>query len=92
MLPQDGTGTRIEGSAILKNSSNPEEAKLFIDFMTSTEAFEIVRDECNRRPVSSEIPGPDGLPSLSEMKFFPYDTEEAAALKRDLVQQFNGLL
>ncbi len=92
VLPEEGTGRRIEGSAILANCKHPEEAKLFIDFMTSTEAFQIVRDECNRRPVSTEIPGPEGLPALSEMKFFIYDTDEAASIKRDLVQQFNGLL
>ena len=92
VLPEEGTGRRIEGSAILKNCENLEEAQLFIDFMTSTPAFQIVRDECNRRAVSTEVPGPEGLPALSEMRFFPYDTDEAAAIKRDLVQQFNGLL
>ena len=92
VLPEEGTGRRIEGSAILKNCENLEEAQLFIDFLSSTPAFQIVRDECNRRAVSTEVPGPEGLPALSEMRFFPYDTDEAAAIKRDLVQQFNGLL
>ena len=92
VLPEEGTGRRIEGSAILANCKHPEEAKLFIDFMTSTDAFQIVRDECNRRPVSTDVPGPEGLPALADMKFFTYDTDEAAAIKRDLVQQFNGLL
>ena len=92
VLPEEGTGRRIEGSAILANCKHPEEAKLFIDFMTSPDAFQIVRDECNRRPVSTDVPGPEGLPALADMKFFTYDTDEAAAIKRDLVQQFNGLL
>ena len=92
VLPEEGTGRRIEGSAILANCKNLESAKLFIDFMTSKEAFQIVRDECFRRAVSTEVPGPEGLPSLSEMRFFPYNDEEAAALKRDLVTQFNSFL
>ena len=92
VLPEEGTGRRIEGSAILANCKHPEEAKLFINFMTSPDAFQIVRDECNRRPVSTDVPGPEGLPALADMKFFTYDTDEAAAIKRDLVQQFNGLL
>lgn len=92
VLPEEGTGRRIEGSAILANCKNPEAAKMFIDFMTSKEAFQIVRDECYRRAVSTEVPGPEGLPSLSEMKFFPYDDVEAKAIKKDLINQFNALL
>ena len=92
VLPSEGTGRRIEGSAILKNCKNLESAQKFIDFMTSSEAFWIVRDECFRRAVSLEVPGPEGLPSLGEMKFFPYDDEEAASIKKTLVNEFNGLL
>ena len=92
VLPEEGTGRRIEGSAILANCKNPETAKLFIDFMTSKEAFQIVRDECNRRAVSTEVPGPEGLPGLADMKFFEYNTDEAAGNKKALVQAFNALL
>lgn len=92
VLPEEGTGRRIEGSAILANAKHPDAAKKFIDFMTSKEAFQIVRDECNRRAVSTEVPGPKGLPALSEMKFYVYDAQDAAAKKKDLVKQFNDLL
>jgi hypothetical protein len=60
--------------------------------MTSTEAFVIVRDECFRRPVSTQISGPNHLPDLADMKFFPYDAEEASTTKKALVTEFNGLL
>ncbi len=92
VLPEEGTGRRIEGSAILANAKNMDSAKKFIDFMTSKEAYQIIRDECNRRAVSTEVPGPKGLPSLSEMKFYVYDAEDAAAQKKALVAEFNKLL
>lgn len=92
VLPAEGTGHRVEGSAILANCANLDSAQKFIDFMTSDEAFVIVRDECFRRPISTEISGPKHLPDLADMTFFPYDSEEAAAIKKDLVTQFNGLL
>lgn len=92
VLPEEGTGRRIEGSAIIANAQHPDAAKKFIDFMTSADAFWVVRDECNRRVASSEVPGPEGLPSLDEMKFFVYDANEAAEIKKDLVAQFNALL
>lgn len=92
VLAEEGTGFRIEGSAILANCKNEDAAKKFIDFMTTKEAFEIVRTECYRRAVSTEIPGPEGLPALSEMKFFEYDANNAAATKKALVAEFNSLL
>lgn len=92
VLPEEGTGRRIEGSAILANCRNMDNAKKFIDFMTSPEAFQIVRDECFRRAVSTDVPGPEGLPALQDMKFFPYDAVEASALKKQLVADFNAML
>ena len=92
VLPEEGTGRRIEGSAILANCKHPEAARKFIDFITSKEAFQIVRDECYRRAVSTEVPGPEGLPDLQDMRFFPYDDAEAVEIRRDLVNEFNSLL
>lgn len=92
VLPAEGTGHRIEGSAILANSANLDSAQKFIDFMTSDEAFVIVRDECFRRPISTAISGPKHLPDLIDMTFFTYDAKEAASLKKELVTKFNGLL
>lgn len=92
VLPEEGTGFRIEGSAILANCKNLDAAQKFIDFMTTTEAFEIVRTECYRRAVSTEVAGPENLPSLSEMKFFEYDAVKAKEMKKALVNEFNSLL
>ncbi len=92
VLPEEGTGFRIEGSAILANCKNLDAAQKFIDFMTTKEAFEIVRTECYRRAVSTEVEGPENLPALSEMKFFEYDAVKAKEMKKDLVAQFNALL
>ncbi len=92
VLPEEGTGHRIEGSAILANCRNMDSAKKFIDFMTSKDAMLIVRDECFRRPVSTEIEGPKHLPDLADMKFFPYEAQKAAENKRALVTEFNNML
>ena len=60
--------------------------------MTSPAAFQIVRDECFRRAVSTKVPGPVGLPDLADMKFFKYDAAKAASTKKALVAEFNALL
>ena len=92
VLPEEGTGLRLEGSAMLANCKNPEAAKLFMDFVTSKEAFEILSSQFGRRAVSTEVAGPAMLPSLSEMTFFEYNAEEAASLKKDLRKQFEAFL
>ena len=92
VMPEEGTGHRIEGSAILANCKNLDSARKFIDFMTSDEALVIVRDECSRRPISTTIEGPKNLPALKDIKFFEYDATEAKNLKKSLVSEFNALL
>lgn len=92
VLPEEGTGLRLEGSAILANCKNPEAAKLFMDFVTSKEALEILSTQFKRRAVSTEIAGPAMLPALSEMTFFEYDAVEAADLKTSLRKQFEAFL
>ena len=87
--PAEGVGSNIDGSVVLANCKHPEEAKLFIDFMTSPAGFQIVRDECNRRAASPEIAAPEGLPAFEDMTFFEYDNDEAAELKKELVAELN---
>ncbi|MCI6675021.1 MAG: extracellular solute-binding protein [Sphaerochaetaceae bacterium] len=92
VLPEEGTGLRTEGSAILANCKNLASAQHFIDFITSKEGMTVVRDQCFRRPALTTIAGPANLPSLKDMKFFDYDAKEAAASKKQLVSEFQGLL
>ena len=91
LYPQEGTGLRTEGAGIIKNGKNPEAAKLFMDFITSTEGAEVLRG-LGRRSVSSEVAGPEYLPALGEINFFPYDDAEAASLKKALQAEFNTFL
>ena len=92
MLPEEGTGLRTEGSAILENCKNLASARHFIDFITSEEGMIVVRDQCFRRPALTTIAGPANLPGLNDMKFFDYDAAEAAKIKKQLVSEFQGLL
>ena len=89
--PKEGTGRRIEGSGIIANCKNLEAAKLFMDFLTSKEGAEVIR-EMGRRPVSTEVPGPANLPALDELPFFEYDATEAGELKKDLRKNFDAFI
>ena len=91
LYPKEGTGRRIEGAGIIEGCKNLEAAKIFMDWFTSAEGAEVIRS-CGRRPVSTEVGGPDFLPALDELPFFEYDAKEADTLKKALKEEFNSFL
>lgn len=92
VYPAEGTGARFDATAIIANGPNLENAKLFMDFITSIEGYEIIRTTRNRRVVIKELPGPANLPALGEIKLFPYDDLEAAAIKEELINKFSEFM
>ena len=91
LYPVEGTGRRIEGAGIIDGCKNLEAAKIFMDWFTGKGGAEAIRS-CGRRPVSTEVPGPDHLPALSELPFFEYDAIEAGKLKKQLRNEFAAFL
>lgn len=89
--PEEGTGLRVEGCAILENCKNLDAAQKFMDYMTSLDGLNRIA-ELGRRPVSEEANTPANLPALSEMKFYEYNTDEAKANKKQMQEDFGGLL
>ena len=89
VYPKDGTGARFDASGIINNGPNPRAAELFMDFLTSKEAYSIILKVRSRRVVIPELPGPGPLPALSEIKLFDYDAEEAAKLRDELTSRFS---
>jgi iron(III) transport system substrate-binding protein len=92
VYPSEGTGARFDATGIIANGPNPEAAKLFMDFITSLEAYEIIRSTRNRRVVTTELPGPENLPALSDIKLFPYDDLEAKNIKETLINDFSNMM
>ena len=89
VYPEEGTGARFDASGIIANGPNPKAAELFMDFVTSREAYEIILNTRQRRVVVDYLPGPGPLPSLEDIKLFEYDAEEAAAMRDDLSSRFS---
>ena len=92
VYPEDGTGRRFDASGIIENGPNPRAAELFMDFMTSEDAYQIILETRDRRVVHPGFPGPGPLPAMSEITFFDYDAEEAAAMRSDLTNRFSDLI
>jgi iron(III) transport system substrate-binding protein len=89
VYPTDGTGARFDATGIINNGPNPRAAELFMDFITSKEAYTIIVNVRSRRVVVTDLPGPGPLPGLSEIKLFDYDAEEAARVRDDLTSRFS---
>ena len=89
VYPEDGTGARFDASGIINNGPNPKAAELFMDFLTTREAYSIILKVRSRRVVIPELPGPGPLPALSEIKLIDYDAEEAAKVRDELVDRFS---
>jgi iron(III) transport system substrate-binding protein len=89
VYPEDGTGLRYDASGIINNGPNPRAAELFMDFLTSREAYSIWLNVRSRRVVIPELPGPGALPALGQIKLIDYDAEEAARIRDELVDRFS---
>ncbi|MDL2229836.1 extracellular solute-binding protein [Treponema sp. OttesenSCG-928-L16] len=89
VYPQDGTGARFDATGIIKNGPNPKAAELFMDFITSEEAYSIILNVRSRRVVIPTLPGPGPLPALDEIVLTDYDAEEAAKLREELTTRFS---
>lgn len=90
IYPKDGTGARFDASGIIANGPNPKSAELFMDFITSKDAYTIILNTRNRRVVVTDLPGPKHLPALGEIKLIPYDAIDAAKIREELTEKFSN--
>ena len=78
------------GVALIKNCPNPDNAKLFIDFVTGLECQTAQNADWARRPVRSDLT-PVGLVGLDTLDLGNYDFAYAAKNKAEIVEKWNDL-
>lgn len=79
-----------DGVAMIKNCPNPDNAKLFIDFVLGMECQTAQNKDWKRRPVRSDLT-PEGLAALDECKVGNYDFAYAANNRDSIKEKFNDL-
>lgn len=77
VYPTDGTAFRYDASAIIRGGPNPENAKLFLDFLNSKPGHEILT-QFKRRSVRADVDAPKGLVATDKIVTFPYDVKKAS--------------
>jgi iron(III) transport system substrate-binding protein len=90
--PQDGTSAVPDGVALVKGAPNEENAKLFIDFVTSKECQTEQSQNWGRRPVRSDMEVGEGMAKLSDLVLVDYDFDWAANNKEEIIEKFNDIM
>lgn len=91
VYPKDGTSAVPDGVALVKGAKNEDNAKLFIDYVTSKDFQEAQNKNWGRRPVRNDI-DPVGLPALSEITMVDYDFDWSAKNKEEVIEKFNEIM
>lgn len=90
--PSDGTSAVPDGVALVKDCPNEENAKLFIDFVTSKECQEAQSQKWGRRPVRNDMEVSGDMLPLSELTLVDYDFDWAANEKEANIERFNDIM
>ncbi len=80
-----------DGVAIIKDCPNPDNAKLFVDFVTGLECQKEQNENWKRRPVRSDMV-PVGLCELSELDLCDYDFDWAANNKAEILEKWQDMV
>lgn len=92
VYPKDGTSAVPDGVALVKGAPNEENAKLFIDFVTSKECQTEQSENWGRRPVRNDMQVAEGLAKLSDLVLVDYDFDWAATQKEANIEHFNDIM
>ena len=73
---KEGVISKPDGIYIIKNAKHMENAKKFIDFITSKEAQTLITQKLHRRSVRDDVPAPQGLQDKSTINIIQDDETE----------------
>ena len=84
---KEGVICRADGAAIIRNAPHVENAKKFIDFITSKEAQEIAAEKLNRRPIREDVKLGEGILPYSAIHILKDDVEWANNNKEEILKK-----
>lgn len=87
---ENGSSNAPDGFAMVKDCPDPENAKIFMDFLLSKECQQIMSDQFGRRTVRTDVEQPSGLPKLEEINCIDYDFAWAGN-KADVVARWDEI-
>lgn len=88
---EEGVICRADGIAIIKDANNIENAKAFIDFVTSKDAQDIVISKLNRRSVRNDVAAAEGLTAYEDINILIDDVQWATDNKQAILDKFKDI-
>ncbi len=92
VYPSEGTSVVPDGAALIKGAVNDENAKLFLDYITSEEVQSTLATKFNIRGVRDDVALPKGLGLISEIKLLDYDFDWASQSKERIVKRWKDIV
>ena len=87
----EGVISKADGSAIIKRAKNMENAKKFVDFVSSKETQSMIASQLSRRSVRKDVPPGEGLMPLPQIKLIKDNTEVVNKSKRQWLEKFKDI-
>lgn len=88
---KEGVISKPDVVQIIKGAKNMDNAKKFIDFVTSKETQTMVTNELSRRSVRKDVPAGKGLKPTSEIKLIQDDAKVVDANKQAWLDKFKDI-
>ena len=88
---KEGVISKPDGVYIIKNAKNMENAKKFIDFITSKEAQTIIVQQLHRRSIRTDVEPPKGLIEKAQIKIINDDEKVVVANKNQWLDKFKDI-
>ena len=85
---EEGVISKADGVYIIKDAKNMENAKAFIDFITSKEAQTIIVEQLNRRSVRKDVAPPSYMKSKDEMNIIKDEESVVVENKNAWLEKF----
>lgn len=92
VYPIEGTVFLDAGVEIIKGAKNLENAKKFVDFVTSQEAQSIFGEQLTNRPIRSDAKTGSHMKPINEIKTLIEDTNYVKEHKKEIIERYKNII
>lgn len=92
IYPSEGVAMLPDAMALVARGPNPELGRAVLDFMITVEAQTVLSRDLGRRPVRDDVPPPQGLPPVNEVRVNNFPMQWAGEGRRAIMERYTGLV
>lgn len=92
IYPSEGVSVLPDAMALVARGPNPELGRAVLDFMISVEAQTVLSRDLGRRPIRDDVPAPEGLPPIAQVRVNNIPLQWAGDNRRAFMERYTGLV